>query len=154
MHGEYWDDFSTIVLDIDGDGRLDVITGGWWGETLRWRRNPGDAKKTWDEQVIATVGNIETTRAWDLDGDGVIEIVPNTPGRREVKAFRLQRDAQRLAQCAQLIDLMLQHQLAHAALALVRFEVGAQLRALGQRLLKTHIADSSAFVCRQRVLGY
>lgn len=93
MHGEYFDDFSTIALDVDGDGRLDFITGGWWGNTLRWRQNPGDVKKIWPEHVIAEVGNVETTRGWDLDGDGVIEIVPNTPGRREVVAFRLRRDA-------------------------------------------------------------
>jgi hypothetical protein len=89
-HGEYYDDFSTIALDVNGDGFTDFITGGWWGNTLRWRENPqGDPKKTWTEHIIAEVGNIETTRAWDLDGDGVLEIVPNTPPRREVKAFKL-----------------------------------------------------------------
>jgi hypothetical protein len=77
--GSYYDDFSVIVMDIAGDGRLDVVTGGWDGETLRWRRNPGVRGEQWDERVIARVGNIETTRAWDVDGDGVLEIVPNTP---------------------------------------------------------------------------
>ncbi|MCG3148868.1 MAG: hypothetical protein PCFJNLEI_02317 [Verrucomicrobiae bacterium] len=89
-HGEYYDDFSTIALDVNGDGYLDFITGGWWGNTLRWRENPkGDPKKEWPVHVIAEVGNVETTRAWDLDGDGQIEIVPNTPMRREVRAFKL-----------------------------------------------------------------
>ena len=31
------------------------------------------------EHVIAQTGNVETTRAWDVDGDGIPEIVPNTP---------------------------------------------------------------------------
>ena len=88
---EYYDDFSTIPLDIDGDGHLDYITGGWWGETLRWRQNPGDPGKEWPEHIIATTGNIETTRAWDVDGDGELEIVPNTPNSPLV-VYKLIRD--------------------------------------------------------------
>ena len=79
--GEYFDDFSTIPMDVNGDGYTDFITGGWWGNTLRWRENPRGARgKPWAEHVIAEVGNVETTRAWDIDGDGVPEILPNTPG--------------------------------------------------------------------------
>lgn len=78
--GDYYDDFSTIPMDINGSGRLDFITGGWWGNTLRWRENPGDPNKEWPEHIIAETSNIETTRAWDVDGDGQLEIVPNTPG--------------------------------------------------------------------------
>jgi hypothetical protein len=78
--GEYYDDFSTIALDVNGNGRPDFITGGFWGNTLRWRENPGDPKSEWPEHIIAEVGNVETTRAWDIDGDGNCEIIPNTPG--------------------------------------------------------------------------
>jgi hypothetical protein len=87
--GEYFDDFSTIPMDVNGDGRPDFVTGGWWGNTVRWRENPGEAGKPWPEHVIAEVGNIETTRGWDIDGDGVIEIVPNTPGNPEVAYYKL-----------------------------------------------------------------
>jgi hypothetical protein len=80
-HDEYYDDFSTIPMDVNGDGYTDFITGGWWGNTVRWRENPGDAKKEWTEHVIGECGNVETTRAWDVDGDGVEEVVPNNPGR-------------------------------------------------------------------------
>jgi hypothetical protein len=91
--GEYFDDFSTIALDVNGNGRTDFITGGWWGNTLRWRENPGDLMKQWTEHVIAEVGNIETTRAWDIDGDGRIEILPNTPSNPEVAYYKLITDA-------------------------------------------------------------
>jgi len=80
-HGEYYDDFSTIPMDVNGDGFTDFITGGWFGQTLLWRENPkGDPEKEWPLHVIAQCGNVETTRAWDVDGDGQSEIVPNTPG--------------------------------------------------------------------------
>ncbi len=91
--GEYFDDFSTIPLDINGNGRTDFLTGGWWGNTLRWRENPGDPDKEWPEHIVAETGNIESTRAWDVDGDGIIEIVPNTPGAPLV-VYKLITDAQ------------------------------------------------------------
>ena len=89
---EYFDDFSTIPLDVNGDGNIDFITGGWWGNNLRWRENPGDPDKEWTEHIIAETGNVETTRAWDVDGDGIIEIVPNCPGS-PLKIFKLRTDA-------------------------------------------------------------
>ncbi|MDI7278233.1 MAG: VCBS repeat-containing protein, partial [Anaerolineae bacterium] len=79
-------------LDVNGDGYLDFITGGWWGNTLRWRENPGTSDQEWPEHIIAECGSIETTRAWDVDGDGLLEIVPNTPGGPLV-VYRLVVDA-------------------------------------------------------------
>ncbi|HEV2472686.1 MAG TPA: FG-GAP-like repeat-containing protein [Chthonomonadales bacterium] len=90
-HGEWYDDFSTIPMQIAGSGRLDFVTGGWWGGTLRWRENPGSTDQEWPEHIIAETGSIETTRAWDIDGDGDIEIVPNTPGGPLV-VYKLNRD--------------------------------------------------------------
>jgi len=92
-HGEYYDDFSTIPMDVNGDGYMDFITGGWFGATLFWRENPkGDPDKQWTMHKIAECGNVETTRAWDVDGDGELEIVPNTPGTPQ-KIFKLVTDS-------------------------------------------------------------
>jgi len=91
--GEYFDDFATIAMDVNGDGYTDFITGGWWGGTLCWRENPaGDPTREWPLHEIAEVGPIETIRAWDVDGDGRAEVVPNTPGG-PVRAFKLLTEA-------------------------------------------------------------
>ncbi len=90
-YGEYYDDFSTIVMDVNNDGNPDIITGGWFGGELVWKENPGK-KGNWPEHLIARTGNIESTRAWDIDGDGTIEIVPNTPGKPLV-IYRLKKQS-------------------------------------------------------------
>ncbi|RYF59754.1 MAG: VCBS repeat-containing protein [Cytophagaceae bacterium] len=76
---QYYDDFSSIPFDVNADGRPDIITGGWWSGKLRWLENV--PKDDWPIHDIATVGNVETTRAWDIDGDGKPEICPNNPGK-------------------------------------------------------------------------
>lgn len=91
--GEYYDDFSTIALDINGNGRLDFVSGGWWGNNLRWRENPEDSTQHWNEHILAAeTGNVETTRGWDIDGDGAIEILPNTPPNPAVSYYKLITD--------------------------------------------------------------
>lgn len=95
QHGEYYDDFSTVLLDITGNGRLDYVTGGWWGNSLRWREHPADPTQPWPEHHLwDNTGNVETTRGWDIDGDGIIEIVPNTPPNPTVSYYKLRTDVQ------------------------------------------------------------
>jgi hypothetical protein len=86
--GEYYDDFSTIPFDVDGDGWIDFITGGWADTAIYWRKNPGNNKDPWKNITIGKTGNVETTRAWDIDGDGTPEIVSNNPGK-PVVIFKL-----------------------------------------------------------------
>lgn len=90
--GEYYDDFSTVPMDVDGDGWIDFITGGWNDNSVNWRKNPGNGESEWKEFKIGETGNIETTRAWDIDGDGILEIVPNNPGK-SLRVFKLIVDA-------------------------------------------------------------
>lgn len=93
--GEYYDDFATIPLDVNCDGKMDYITGAWFGENLRWYENPGNENE-WPEHIIAQTGNIETLRAWDVNGDGTIEIIPNTPND-SLALYRLILDSNRKA---------------------------------------------------------
>lgn len=89
-YGEYWDDFSNIPLDVNGDGRMDYVTGSWFSNSVRWHENPGDDQE-WKQHIIGETGNVEGTMGWDIDGDGHIEIVPNTPGH-PLRFFKLLRD--------------------------------------------------------------
>jgi hypothetical protein len=89
--GEYFCDFSNIPLDIAGKGRTDYVTGSWWSP-LVWRENPGAPDKEWPLHEIDKPGAIERPCAWDVDGDGVVEIVPNCPGS-PLAIYKLDRDA-------------------------------------------------------------
>lgn len=75
---DYHDDFSGIVLRGPGGG-VELVTGGYFGKTLFLLSAPPGGQGEWAVREIARPGSIETTRAWDVDGDGELEIVPNVP---------------------------------------------------------------------------
>src|SRR5699024_5264812 len=89
-YGEYWDDFATIPVDVNNDGKIDYVTGGWFGKNIRWHENPGGDTE-WQEHIIDHTGNVETIRSWDIDGDGYEEIVPNNPNN-PLKFYKLARN--------------------------------------------------------------
>jgi hypothetical protein len=89
---DYYDDFSNYPLDVNGNGYPDIITGGWWGKSVSWRENPKTPGAEWTTHEIATVGNVERCSFYDVDGDGDMEVVPNTPGSPQV-ILKLKRDA-------------------------------------------------------------
>ena len=73
----YVDDLTTLPLDVDGDGYVDLVTSGWFSKELAWWRNPGRAGGMWKEHPIATGSPIEFSFLVDLDNDGKAnEILP------------------------------------------------------------------------------
>jgi hypothetical protein len=86
--GDYFDDFSDFPMDVNGDGYLDVVTGAWFGEKMEWRENPKGGTGLWALHEIGKVGNVERPTFYDIDGDGDLDIAPNTPGRPQ-RIFRL-----------------------------------------------------------------
>lgn len=89
-HEQYTDDFANIPMDVNGDGNMDYITGGWFNKSLIWRENPGN-KGPWKDHVIDVTGNVEAAGAWDVDNDGYLEIVPNNPND-SLRFYKLERD--------------------------------------------------------------
>jgi len=66
----YIDDLSTLALDVDGDGHVDLVTSGWFSKKLAWWRNPGKTGASWQQHPIETGYPIEFTFLVDLDNDG------------------------------------------------------------------------------------
>ena len=73
----YIDDLSTLALDVNEDGHIDLVTSGWFSQKLAWWENPGKSSASWKEHEIQTGYPIEFTFLVDLDNDGQAnEILP------------------------------------------------------------------------------
>jgi len=75
--GTYRNCFSTIPLDVNGDGFTDFVTCSYFEKNVGWVENPGKAGGPWAYHEIDLPGNSEAAVRVDLDGDGVGDILPN-----------------------------------------------------------------------------
>jgi hypothetical protein len=87
----YHPDFGAVVWDVDGDGWDDVVSGSWHGRDLFWIRNPGSGGGPFGVETIDQPGNLETVLPVDIDGDGRIDLLPNTV--RSLVWYRNRRSA-------------------------------------------------------------
>jgi len=55
---------------VDRDGRVDVVSCGWFCKCVRWYRNTPGGAADWPEQVVDTSANYEAGDLEDIDGDG------------------------------------------------------------------------------------
>jgi hypothetical protein len=60
----YIDNFSDMILDVNGDGFPDVVGCAWFSKQMRWFQNPGRfdgelANVLWKEHVVETGFNYE-----------------------------------------------------------------------------------------------
>jgi hypothetical protein len=73
----YIDDFSDLALDVNGDGRPDIVSASWFSRKLAWFANPGKAGAPWKETVMETGSPIEFAFLVDLNNDGkALEVLP------------------------------------------------------------------------------
>lgn len=102
---DYLHENSVHTHDVDGDGWLDIIAGGWKEDGIWWYKNPGDSavarKKEWEmhapwaaRQLTPTRGTMEMFALHDYDGDGVPELhSANYRRQHPLEVFRLNRSA-------------------------------------------------------------
>jgi hypothetical protein len=79
--GGYRVDFADLPLDVDADGLTDVVSCSWHDRGIFWRRNPGTDTSSWKMDVLDQPGNMETAILADVDGDKVLDVLPNVIGR-------------------------------------------------------------------------
>ena len=80
---EYYANNGDHLVDVDGDGWLDVITGGWMESEILWYQNPGKEGLArgykWKENLLKdTKPHNEAFALHDFDGDGAPEMFVNS----------------------------------------------------------------------------
>ena len=77
---EFYANNGDHVWDVDGDGWIDVLSGGWTEPELCWYKNPGskglEKGWKWERHILVTARREnEAFHLADLDRDGVPEII-------------------------------------------------------------------------------
>lgn len=78
--GEFLNDYGEIAQDVNGDGWMDIISGGWNLPILAWYENPGNDRSTgmWKEHIMADdLSGTEAIISGDVDGDGMNDVLVN-----------------------------------------------------------------------------
>ncbi|MHC4521486.1 MAG: FG-GAP repeat domain-containing protein, partial [Planctomycetota bacterium] len=77
-NGPETDDNSEFAMDVNFDGRMDVVSSGWmFMKGAFWYENPGSNDKVWTSTRLHMAKNMEGVVHGDIDGDGDEDILCN-----------------------------------------------------------------------------
>ena len=68
--GNYYDNFSDLPIDVNGDGYPDLVGVSWFAKKISWWRNPGKSGEPWVENIIDSGNPVEFAFLVDLTNDG------------------------------------------------------------------------------------
>ena len=72
------DDYSSLPIDLNGDGWTDLVSVNYRSASLYWVEHPGKSLKgPWQKHLIDSPGPSETGILADVDGDGQLDVLPN-----------------------------------------------------------------------------
>jgi hypothetical protein len=77
---EFMNNYGEIAMDVNQDGWVDVVSGGWFINKLAWYENPGPKgyDQLWKEHVISNeMQGTETVLGCDVDNDGRTDLLAN-----------------------------------------------------------------------------
>ena len=80
----YSNSFLNFCLDVNQDGRIDVIRISLPGEEAVWYENRGDRAGDWPMHLILAHAGNESPMMADIDGDGRNDLLCNDPVAREM----------------------------------------------------------------------
>jgi hypothetical protein len=73
----YRSDFADLPVDVNGDGRIDIVSSDYATGEIFWHENPGKSDVLWQKHLIATPGSAETTVLAPILGKKRVCILPN-----------------------------------------------------------------------------
>ncbi|RLS31056.1 MAG: VCBS repeat-containing protein [Planctomycetota bacterium] len=92
---QYHEDFADAPLDVNGDGKIDIVTCAYFSRTIGWVEQPDDPTQPWTEHTIDIPGSMETAYLLDLYGDKTPVLIPNVGG--QVLLYELASNTQEVA---------------------------------------------------------
>src|SRR5262249_28355740 len=77
----YRADFADLPLDVNGDGKIDIVSSDYASGEIFWHENAGCSKDLGPRQLIAKPGRAETSVFAQILGKNTPCILPNCGGQ-------------------------------------------------------------------------
>jgi hypothetical protein len=89
ISGNFYGAHRVQAVDLDQDGRVDVLGASYYSNAVAWWRNDGGDTVNWTRQTIGTgFSGACVAQASDLDGDGDLDVVATAQAGNQVAWWR------------------------------------------------------------------